>query len=419
MYQYRIIQRTTDALRRLGLVIALLLTVAIGLELIRAYAIFHRIHPVVAWVYAGVLLLAVLFGLWRLLGYLHDHDALFPADLPPAERARHKDLVAHCRYLARYLKRLSGSVYLGEEQQRLARQTAYDMEEMLAHHPLLEDLTRAIVNAEQKVIADLHTHLDGHARDMTRDKMTAIVADVIQPPFPVVNAVVVFYHEVTICAAVTGVYLSEPSLHEYWTVLRDTWRVMTRGDFIRIGQSLFAGVYANCPPMGGAVEDLGQATACIWLTESIAQATALRCRTTRRWRAGDAIAAMDAHCAQSLSATRDVLIKDVLPLMKTAFHHKVPRTEGESPTFMSNLIGGITKSFDIVINNLKTTPLPESVQKTRRTEHGSDLNLETGYVVMRHRSRRRRSGHGSGGGIFRVFRTISQRLKYSSRYPRL
>lgn len=420
MYQYRIIQRAADAVRRGFIIVGLLLGAALALELVRAYAILQRIHPFAGWAYLAVLAVCAVYGLWRLLGFLQDHDTLHPADLPPPDQARHKDLVAHCRSLARRLRRMSRSVYLEEEQQRFARQTAYDIQEMLDHHPLLEDLTRAIVHTEQKVIADLHAHLDAHAQAMTRDKMAAIVADVIQPPFPVVNAAVVFYHEVTLCAAITGVYVSEPALTEYWTVLRDTWRVMTRGDFIRIGQSLFAGVYANCPPMGTAVEDLGHATACIWLTESVAEATALRCKTIRRWDVPTAIAAMDARCHVALTATRDILIKDVLPIMKTAFHHKVPRTEGESPTFMSNLITGITKSFDIVVNTLKTTPIPEAVQNSRRTEHGASLDLESGYVVVRHKGRRRRSGHGSGvGGLTRIFRTISQRLKYTTRYPRL
>jgi hypothetical protein len=193
---------------------------------------------------------------------------------------------------------------------------------------------------------------------------------------------------------------------------------MTRGDFIRIGQSLFAGVYANCPPMGTAIEDLGHGVSCIWLTQSVAQAAMIRCKSTRLFTIPGAIAAMDTRCHEALSTTRDVLIKDVLPMMKTAFHHKVPRTDGDSPVFMSNIIGGITKSFDIVVNNLKTTPLHEAVQISRQSEHGTNLDIEPGFVLVRQKSRRRRSGHGSGGGIKRIFRTISERLKYSSRYPR-
>ncbi len=419
MYQYRIIQRSSIALWRVLVIIAILLAAIIVLELVKLYGLFHRLHPIAAWCYAGILVLTALATLVRLGGFLHDHDTLNADDVPQPDRARHKDLVVHCRYLARSLKRLSSSVYLNEDQQRLARQTAYDIEEMLGHHPLLEDLTRAIVNAEQRVFADLHAHLDTHARAMARDKMSAIVADFIQPPFPVVHAAVVIYHEITIIAAITGVYVSEPALIEYFTVLRDVWRVMTRGDFIRIGQSLFAGVYANCPPMGGAIEDLGGAISCIWITQSVSQAAMHRCKALRFWSLAEAISAMDAQCHEALTATREVLIKDALPIMRTAFHHKVPRTEGESPAFMSNLVSGITKAVDIVINTHKTLPVLDTVQRARRTEHGQELDLETGYVVVRERSRRRRSGHGSGGGIMRIFRTIAQRLKYSTRYPRI
>lgn len=419
MYQYRIIQQTGTALKRIVIAALVLLAALLLLELARLYALLNRLHPIAGWTCLGVFALAACYGAWRWFTFVNDHDTLDADELPPPEAAKPDDLRNHCRYLARVLRRLSRNGYLTDEHQRVARQTAYDLDETLAHRPTIEDLTRAIINAEQRVIADLHAHLDTHAQAMIRDKTIAVVADVTQPPFPVVNSLVVLYHEITITAAITGVYVSTPALTEYAKVLRDIWQVMTRGDFIRIGQALFAGVYANCPPMGRGVEDLGQAISCIWLTRSVSHAASQRCKTLRRWTVPAAIADMDAHCQQTLAETRETLIADILPLLRTAFHHKVPRADGEAPTFISNLVTGITKAVDIVIASHKTQPLAETFQRTRRTEHGTNLDLQPGYVVHRERSRRRRSGHGhTTNSLRRLLRTIAQRIKYTSRHPR-
>lgn len=418
MYQYRVFRRIGKALQRTLQILALLVGALLVFEAMKLFFYLHRVHPYVAWGYLGALGLAAIYGIFRGLGFLHDHGTLWPDELPLPEQARHKDLVARCRFLSLYLKRLSHNVLLDEAQQTTARQAAYDIDDALGAHPLLEDLTRAIARAEGQIIPELHQRLDAEARAITRDKMVAVVADVIQPPFPVVNALVVFYHQFTLSTSITGVYVSEPALFEYAMVLRDTWRVMTRGDFIRLGQDLFAGVYANCPPMGKAVEDLGQAITCIWLTQSVATAATLRARTTRAWHTSDAIAAMDARCYDSLTVTRDALIKDVLPMLRTAFHHKVPRGADESPVFLSNLVAGITRAVDAVVQGLKATPIQETVQKARRPVPAEETDRPAEMILVRHTSRRRRSGHGHGGGMFRVFRTLSQRLKYGSRYPR-
>lgn len=418
MYQYRVFRRIGRAVQRTALAVGVLIAALLAFEAMKLFFYLHRVHPYAAWSYLGVFCIAALYAFFRGLGFLHDHGTLLPDELPAPERARHRDLVARCRFLSLYLKRLSHNVLLTEDEQAKARQAAYDIDDTLGAHPLLEDLARAIAKSEGQTIPALQANLDEEAAAIARDKMAAVVADVIQPPFPVVNALVVFYHQFTLTTSLTGVYVSEPALFEYAIVLRDTWRVMTRGDFIRIGQDLFAGVYANCPPMGKAIEDLGQAISCIWLTQSVATAATLRSRTTRTWHTSEAIASMDARCYDSLSVTRDALINDVLPMLRTAFHHKVPRGADESPVFLSNLVAGITRAVDAVVHGMKATPIEQTVQKNRRPALAEEGDFMPPMVMVRHTSRRRRSGHGKRGGIFGVFRTLSQRLKYGSRYPR-
>lgn len=419
MYQYRIFRRVGVTLWRIALGIGAIIAFTVAVDLVRLYGLLARIHPIVAWCYAGLLGAVSVVLLWKFVSFRQDHRALHPRPLPPADEARHKDLVTHCRHLAMVLRRLSRNACLNEEQQRLALQTAYDTEEPLGHHPLLEDLHMSIGKADA-TLATLWATLDEQARAVTRDKMKAVVADVIHPPFPVVNAVVVLYHQFTLTTSLTGIYVTSPALLEYWIVLRDVWRVMTRGDFIRVGQALFSGVYANCPPMGKAIEDLGQAISSIWLAQSTAQATLDRCKATRGWDVEGAIALMDSKCMASLVTTRDVLIRDILPMLKTAFHHKVPRGSDESPTFLSTLVQGITRAVDTVIHGWQAAPIAETVQNTRRAAAPmpGEVPAHGELQRVRRRSRRHRSGHAKGNGLSRILRNLSQKFRYGSRYPR-
>ena len=418
MYQYRVFRRTGLALQRVLLVVLALFGFSLTVDVVRLFTVLYRVHPFAAYAFAGMLALLGIAVLWKLASYRNSYRALHPVPVPPREVARHKDLVAHCRHLAMVLRRLSGNACLDEAQQRMALQVAYDMDESLAHHPLFEDLHLAI-NKGDAALAELYATLDAHAASITRDKLKAVVADVIHPPFPVVNAVVVAYHQFTLTTALTGVYVTQPALVEYWIVLRDVWQVMTRGDFIRVGQSLFSGVYANCPPMGKAIEDLGQAISSIWLAQSTTRAVLDRCKATRSWSVEEAIARMDASCMEALVATREALIRDVLPMLRTAFHHKVPRGADESPTFLSTLIQGITRAVDNVIHGWKTAPISEAVRTARRDAATFPSESPPAEVIrLRRRSHRHRSGHTKGGlGIARVFRTVSQKLRYGSRYP--
>jgi len=360
-------QRVTRTLRRFAAAVVFIVAAVLAREWIDATGFFQSVHPAAAWALAGLPALAATCGLWWILTSIGSRGVLNADDLPPPERARHKDLVAHCRFLARYLKRLSRSGSLDEELKRLARQSAFDIREMVGHHPLLDDLHRAIEDAEQRVIPALHAQLDGRARVVTRERMSKIAADMLRPGSTAARPVAIFLHEVRLCAAVAGVYVPEASPAECWTVLRDTRRVIGHGGFVRVGDSIFDGISTARPPTGAVIGDLRRAAALFWRAECVAYASALRCKAIRRWEIGDCIAAMDAGCGDLLAETRDVLLRDALPRMKATLDQEVPKA-GEGPQeAMSGLIRDVTQPFADAISRLKAGGLPESIRKTRRT----------------------------------------------------
>lgn len=417
-YQYPILNEIWRALRTVARIAAGVIGIIVAAELLRTGILLHRLHPLASAAFGAALaVLALWIGLrWHVART--EVRVLYPPTLPPPDRARHKDLKAYCKYLVLILKRLAGNESLSDELRRGARQRAYDIEGLLGAHPLNEDLMRAITRAENEVVVPLFADLDKEAIEIARYKMTAVVEDVIEPPFPVINPIVVLYHQATLVSCITDTYLGRPSLREYWTVLRDVWHVMSGGDFFRIGQRLFEGVYANSPPMGSATADLGQAISSIWLTWSVAQAAMHRCQSLREWTPNAAVRHLDQLTMDSLLITRDTLIRDVLPVLKLRIRHSVGPGTADAAGFSEQVVQGIAKAVDTIVQGLRTQPPERAAQISRRTQHGA-ARAGDGDDPPGAPPGLRRASDWKRRGVFRVFRTVRDRVHYSSRGKQL
>jgi hypothetical protein len=364
----------TSSLWRACKLIALVLVATFlfiaGLEILRLGLLLRRVHPIAMYAYIGLLAtlafyLLVRYWLWR--------TRWTALHAPPRSdaTASFRDLKAYVRHLIKILKRAAGHPLLTPDQARAARQRAYDLEGMLGAHPLIDDLRRGISRTESETWAAIVEHFDNEATKFARYKMQAVVRDAIEPPFPIVHSALIFYHQFTMISCIVDCYLTRPSLVEYLTVGRDVWRVLTGGDYFRIGQRLFEGIYRNSPPLGPAAQDLGQALSVIWLTWTTAQAAMHRCRAIEEWTVEKAIAHLDHLTIDSLIVTRDTLIRDVLPLLKLRLRHSVGPAVADAAGFSEEVMEGIVKSVDGVIQSLRTQAPEEAAEHSRRSLHGT------------------------------------------------
>jgi hypothetical protein len=366
---YPITQSLWRALKGVAFILAGALSFIVGIELLRLGLLLRRVHPIAPYAYFGLiaavgLYLLVRYRLWRTRwNTLH-------APRRPDATASFADLKAYVRHLIALFKRTAAHPRLSPDQARATRQRAYDLEGMLGAHPLIDDLRRGIARAETETWAPIVEHLDKEAIVFARYKMHAVVRDAIEPPFPVVHPALIFYHQFTMISCIVDCYLTRPSLLEYLTVVRDVWRVLTGGEYFRIGQRLFEGIYRNSPPLGPAAEDLGQALSVIWLTWTTAQAAMHRCRTLDAWSEQKAIAHLDHLTIDSLLVTRDTLIRDVLPLLKLRLRHSVGPAVADAAGFSEEVMEGIVKSVDGVVQGLRAQAPEETAKHSRRSLHG-------------------------------------------------
>lgn len=360
-------------LRTIGKVVAVgiaILVLVLLLDLIRLGLLIYQLHHIAGFIYGGVVLLLVLVGVIRLGVARASIRTLFAPRLPSPERATYRDLKRYVLYLIALLKRASNHPCLTTEQAKNVRQHAYDLESVLGAHPLLDDLRRSIGRTHDEAWQLVTEHFDREALQFARYKMQAVVRDAIEPPFPVIQPLLLVYHQITLIACIVDCYVTRPTLMEYFIVIRDTWRVIFGGEYYRIGQRLFDGIYRNSPPMGPAAEDLGQALSVIWLTWTTAQAAMHRCRHYGPWTVEHAMRHLDHLTIDSLLVTRDTLMRDVLPMLKLRLRHSVGPAVADAAGFTEDVMEGIAKSVDGVIQGLRTQAPEQTAEHSRRSLHG-------------------------------------------------
>ncbi|MCO5062269.1 MAG: hypothetical protein M9963_09800 [Kiritimatiellae bacterium] len=367
---YPVTRRLWRALRRVALSASALALLIVAVEIFRIAFMLRRIHPWMGYAFFAFIALAALFVMLRALSWRAGRKLLCPPVVPSSHKARFKDLKFFVQHFIARLKRVAEHPSFSSEDARSIRQKAYDLESMLGAHPLLDDLRRTINNSETEIWQPITERLGKEAQTFAQYKMQAVVRDTIEPPFPVTHPLLTLYHQITMICCIVDCYVTKPSLAEYAMVIRDVWRVMVRGDYFRIGQRLFEGIYRNSPPAGPAAQELGQALSVIWITWTTAQAAIHRCTTYQRWTLAQATAHLDHLTTDSLIVTRDTLIRDVLPMLKLRLRHHVGPAVADAAGFSEQVIEGIAKSVDGVIQSLRAQAPEETAEQSRRTVHG-------------------------------------------------
>jgi hypothetical protein len=412
MRECSVFAQTARCLFRFAVFLVALVAFIALMELVRAFRLAHAASPVLGWLVAAAAVVLVTYGLFKAFSFVADRRTLAAPPLPGPADPTFEELKESAQYFMHLFKRIGANPYLDDETRKNMRQQAYDMEEVLGHHPLADDLAREIAKGRQ-ALAPVVERLRERARRLTRERMKFIVQDVVEPPFPVLPSVVMVYHQLAMVSDIVNTYLSRPALFEYFIVMRDTWQVMNEGRFLSLGQNLFEAVYTNTPPLGRAIDDIGPALTSMWLTRTIALVTMLRCEATDEWDAGDAVGRVEALTEETIAVIKQSLQDDVVPILKLRLRHSSPDHVTDSAAFSRSIVDGIAKALDTLVSNLRHRPAHSQVLLARRhTIHDEPLPSEEATreeVEVHTRVRRRRPPRGA----FRIFRTFGQRLKYT------
>jgi hypothetical protein len=362
MYQYRIFNRFGSLIRRIAFITGGVLAFFLATQMVLVFLLLHHFKPIYMYVAMALSAFALLVLAITLIRK-NQARALTATGYVFTGDTSHADMKRYCRFLIDYAKRLATHRLLSDQQATHITQQCHDLSEAIHHHPLNDDLHRGILTAREQIIGPTFRYLDDIRDKLTESKARAAIQDLYQPPFPVIPSLVVFYHQLTLISEITDTYIPKPSLREYVRVILDVWEVMTKGDFLRYGQRLFSGLNANPHSLGRAGEDLGQAFSIIWLTHAVSRVATLRCCTLHDWDLRHTIRDMRGNITPCLAQTRNTLLNDALPMLKTRIRHYTP-VDHNPAAFVEEISATFIKSVDAVVISLTATEKNAEAQQT-------------------------------------------------------
>ena len=339
--------------RTIVLVVGVLLSFFAVLELVKAYNTLHEAHP---WAGYGFLILLGL-ALLALVVYIVGTLRQWPRVLkPPRGDVAHASthwLHRYCRYLSRYLKRLSVNENLSEDQQKQAAAGSKKIHAAVTPGKSAEQLRKAIDDIEEEVIEPLLKDLDDKAEAVVRHSVRDIMIGVALSPYRAIDLFVVVYRSATMIGAVMRVYNSRPHLRELLRTFRDTLRVVATVNYMNLGQKFMERLFSAVPFIGRFMDELAQGFGAGLLTSVAGHAAIDRCRAFTEWDKEKAAQGIASKLGDFLTDVKEMFTEDVLPRIRRRAKARGEPKAGEEG-FWKKVKSAVSKSADEVADWVDT-----------------------------------------------------------------
>ena len=380
-------------------------------ELLRIFMLLYRINAIFGLAFAALiaLLTIVLLARWW-IAQRRSPSVLAPPPIGDPDLATHKEMLAYCRYLTRYMDRLAMNSALDEADRTAAAEQADGIRSLLRAHPLNDDLRMTIRKSEEELIRPLLNKLNDHAAREVRKCVRDVMIGVTLSPYPSVDLLIVMYRNLAMVSRVISVYRSRPALREQLMILRDILVVVATVNFINLNRKLLDNLFSQIPMVGRFIDDIGQGVGAGILTSVAGHAAMDRCAAFKGWNSQEEIASIAARSAQFLADVRQLFTRDLLPEMKGRIRADVPQDKVEEPGFWESIERGVLAAMDLTGKAWDSFVLKPAVAGMQGVAvAGSALArgvARGGSSVARVSARHTRSA-------FRGFQTLTERIRYT------
>ncbi len=305
-----------------ALIVGVLLSFFAAVEVLRAFQTLHGLHPAAGYAFLGLIALLVAWLLWRVIWAIAAHrPALTPPAIRDRENASMQELQRYNRYLARYVRRLTGNEAIPEEVRNKAAADLAALHGKLTggsgRDALLETARKAETEIVEPLLKPLDAQADKHVRACVRD----VTIGVALSPYRSADLLIVLYKNLVTLRRIIIVYNSRPTLREQFRVFRDILSVVATVNVLNLIGKLLGGL-GGLPLVDPVVQGAGAG-----LMTSAAGHTAIhRCRAFRGWNAEEAKASLARNLSGFLADVTGIIVKDVVPALGKRAVHVAKRT---------------------------------------------------------------------------------------------
>lgn len=396
----------------------LILAILFTGELIRFFLLMYRINPVAAWVYfwlvGGLLAMSLAFLIWQFLRLPR-----VPVPPPIAHPMGHLRMRRYCRYLRSYLRYLAANPSLTTEQREPLLNARDHVREVLAAHPLNEDLERVIRQTEEQVILPTLAILNERGAEEVRRSVRDVMLAVTLSPYPAMDLLIVLYRNLAMITRLIRLYHGWLPLREHARILWDVLLTIAAVKVLNLSRKLFESLLSEVPLLGRVLENIGQGAGAGLMTSLAGHAAMARCAAFRGWDREQEALTLSKRVGVFLGDVRDLFTKDLLPQLRGLIRSGAPPGMADQPGFWDSITRGMTTAIETTscfANALLVKPAVAVgagvYQAGSYLTRGAMSAGETAVRITRRGARHARHGVG------RVLHTFAQRIFYTLRGPR-
>ena len=304
-----------------------LLSFLIVMDLAQAYVTLRAVHPVVGYVFAVLLLGALVWLTLRIFVTLRRHPKVLrvpamrdPQNPTPQEQRK------YLAYLTRYSERLLDNECIATQVRAQAETRMKALVGDFAQETPVEANASAIERLECEVIEPLIATLDDQAQRMVRDSTRDVMLGVAFLPWRSADLLLVLVRNATMVLKIVSLYNSRPLLAEQATILRDTLRVVAAINFLNLGQGLIEGLGKSVPVVGRHIDNKEQGFGAGFLTSVTGHAAIERCRAFKGWHYAESVDSIGRQLKHFYADVGGMVGTDLMPRLQALASEKAKRT---------------------------------------------------------------------------------------------
>jgi uncharacterized membrane protein YcjF (UPF0283 family) len=302
--------------KRCVLVFGVLLSFFALLECVRAFQTLYELHPLLGYLFVGVLAGGFLWLAWYYIRTVSTRPAVLkPVWIENPEQASERDLLRYAKYLRRYLARLEINSLLADTNRAEIQQGLDALQTKMQNYKDRDDLVSAIQAAEGQVLLPALVVLDEEANRQVRNCTRDVMVGVALSPYKAADLLIVLYRNLAMVIRLIRIYNSRPRLRGQLQILSDTIRVVATVNYINMGKSLLEGLGTKVPFIRTYTDDIVQSIGAGFMTSVAGHAAMDRCRAFRGWNEQEAKNLIRSRVTEFYTDVRDIFKKDILSVI--------------------------------------------------------------------------------------------------------
>lgn len=298
-------------------VIGVLLSVFAFVEIVRAYQTLYAMHPVVGYIFLGLIIAGLLWLILYLIVTIGSRPrVLIPPKIEDTQQASIHQLHKYIKYLCKYLSRLLDNELMTEDNVSLAMKGLSDLNKAFENFNK-EEVIELITDVEKNVIEKILLDIDAHANKQVRASMRDVMLAVTLSPYKSADLLIVVYRNVVMVGRIIKIYNSRPTATQQLKMFADIFSIVATVNYINMGRNLIEALVSHVPGVGRFTDDIAQGIGAGFMTTVAGHAAIDRCRAFKGWDKVEAKKTILNKAGDFYMDVKDLFFSDIFSLVKT------------------------------------------------------------------------------------------------------